>query len=1146
MNEQQYQNLIQNAPFAFAYHKIILDSQDNPVDYIFIEMNKAFESLTGIKVSDALNRPITEVLPDIVKDTFKWIQFYGKIALNGGEESFEQYSETLKRWYKVQVYSPEKYYFSTTFMDITKEKKQSEDLEGFFQVNLDLLCIADIEGNFIKTNQAWAEILGYSTDELNRKRFLDFVHPDDLESTLNAVSQLARQEKVINFVNRYRCKDGTYRYIEWRSHPKGNLIYAAARDISERIKIEMVLQETLKDLKRSQKIAKIGSWKLELQNETFTASDEGLRLFGFSDNEPHPSLAEISQLIHPDDREKAGLALKNCIQNGEPYLVEIRIFQKNTGEMKIIQSIGEILKNEEGIPIAVIGTNQDITEEAKSHALIQESEEKYRLLTEFTSDVIWVLNLNRKRFTYISPSIKELRGLTVEEAMVETLEEALEEKSRKTVKQAISKNIEVFLKNPQTPNYYFNEIQQPHKDGRLIWIEVNTKFRFNKSNEIEIIGVSRNIENRKKLEAELILAKEQAENANQTKSLFIANMSHEIRTPLNGIIGFADLLLQTPLNAIQKQYAENVTNSAHSLLEILNDILDFSKIEAGKLELEVIETDMIELLEQASDIIQYPASKKNLELLLNIPPDFPPFAKVDPVRLKQILINLLSNAVKFTQSGEIEIKLDFQSKNSQRGLFTFSVRDTGIGISEEQQKKLFKAFSQADSSMTRRFGGTGLGLTISNMLAKKMGSQIQIKSEETKGSTFFFTLETDYRRSERFDTDNINKIKRILIVDDNKNSSQIIETLLKKHRIESMSVDNGLSALKLLQSKEFFDAVLIDFSMPYLDGPDTIRLIREGLNLSPLEQPVILMENSLNSLDLQNKYSSLGINFSITKPVKEEKLISCLKSMGQNSDQSIGIEKKQPEKNPILNRSHPVVLVAEDIEMNMILIQKMIQQILPNAVILEAVNGQEAVNTALSKKPDIILMDIQMPEMDGTEAAKLIRTHWDQKNIHIPIIALTAGATIYEKEKCLAAGMDDFITKPIIKNVLESVFKKYFNSSQNKFYNNEISFDQNSLMGKLQNNDADFKELLSMVPPLFSKYMDDLAHAIYQKNTDSIQKICHSIKGSSLNMCFNRLAKLAEMIEIKIQDGQPIEEIFQAMLSEWEKVLWSVNQKLQG
>ncbi len=561
---------------------------------------------------------------------------------------------------------------------------------------------------------------------------------------------------------------------------------------------------------------------------------------------------------------------------------------------------------------------------------------------------------------------------------------------------------------------------------------VNSLHTYSEAEEILLSVFSEmlvNVRHRATLEKNLIAEKLNADNASKAKSEFLANMSHEIRTPLNGVIGFTDLLLKTALNKTQLQYAENANISGISLLGIINDILDFSKIEAGKMELDLIKTDIIELVEQASDIIKYHAAKKGLELLLNINPNIPRFAVVDPVRLKQILVNLLGNAIKFTEAGEVEIKLTFVQKNASTGQFRFSVRDTGIGISDDQQNKLFKAFTQADTTTTRKFGGTGLGLTISNMLAQKMGGEIQIISSQGKGSNFFFTVETEFEIGEKLDSNNSEiELKRVLVIDDNDNNRLILEHTFNNWGIEYSGIDNGLSAIKLISHSKPFDLIIIDYHMPFLNGIDTIKMIREKLHLSPQMLPVILLHSSSDDMEIYEECKKLGVRFNLTKPIKSQELFHYLKNISKHPDFQ-HTDKKPQETAPATIektfKAKPVILVAEDVRLNMILITTLIKQMVPNVEILEATNGQEVLDLYIVGKPTLIFMDIQMPLMDGIEATLEIRSYERGKSGHIPIVALTAGSIKGEEEKCMNVGMDSFLTKPIVQKDLVKVLEKY-------------------------------------------------------------------------------------------------------------------------
>ena len=666
---------------------------------------------------------------------------------------------------------------------------------------------------------------------------------------------------------------------------------------------------------------------------------------------------------------------------------------------------------------------------------------------------------------------------------------------------------------------------------------------------LHIIGTNWDITEQKKTEATLLIAKEESDSANKAKSEFLANMSHEIRTPLNGVIGFTDLLLRSPLNKIQQQYAKNANTSGHSLLGIINDILDFSKIEAGKMELDWIKADIIELAELSSDIVKYHASQKDIELLLNIQQDIPRFAVIDPTRLKQILVNLLSNAVKFTETGEVELKVTFDKRDESSGNFNFSVRDTGIGISEEQQKQLFKAFTQADTSTTRKFGGTGLGLTISNMLAEKMGTRIEVISEQGKGSTFFFTLITDFEIGEKFNFNSLTSINRLMVIDDNYNNRMILEHTCKNWGIEFVGVENGYSAIELIKASKPFDVIIVDYQMPDLNGLDTIRTIREDLNLTPDKLPIILLHSSSDDIQIYEACKKMGVIFNLTKPVKSSELLHYLESIHHQPDPTSRSESDVlgPINIALAQKYAPVVLVAEDVVINMILVTTLIRKMVPNAIILEAKNGKEAFEMTLSKKPDLIIMDIQMPEMSGIEATRAIRNYEIDKEWRIPIVALTAGAVKGEKERCLEAGMDGFLTKPLDHNRLHNILEKYLNYFSGEATilmgkeiesQGNIHFDRMMVMESIGNSEAIFAELLEAIELQFGQDIELLGKAIDHQNLLEIKMIAHSIKGASLNMWFNKMAELAIEFELYLDKDHfsELDNLYKALILEWEIV----------
>jgi signal transduction histidine kinase/CheY-like chemotaxis protein len=540
-----------------------------------------------------------------------------------------------------------------------------------------------------------------------------------------------------------------------------------------------------------------------------------------------------------------------------------------------------------------------------------------------------------------------------------------------------------------------------------------------------------NIKKRSILERNILKAKEEAEAANKSKSEFLANMSHEIRTPLNGVIGFTDLLINTELSSEQLQYVQSANTSAHILLGIINDILDFSKIEAGKLELEEVETNLIELAEQTADIVKYNTAKKNIEFLLNVQIDIPKYVILDQIRIKQILVNLLSNAIKFTEKGEVELSISFEETDpvNQEGIFTFSIRDTGIGITEMQQAKLFKSFTQADSSTTRKFGGTGLGLVISQMLAEKMGSTITLESELNKGSVFSFSIKRMFKRTSSIEYNGLINIERILIIDDNKNNRTILEHILAHWNIKTESVDNAISALTLLDKDPHFEVLIVDYHMPFVDGITTIAEIKKLFaEKQHGDLPKIILYSSADDARLESSIIELKIDAKLVKPAKISELFYSLNKISNHpSTEAIqGRGNKGNEKSA--NSEGIKILIAEDVSLNMLLLKTIIKSYYPDSVIIECSNGKEAVDMFEKTRPDLVFMDVQMPVMDGFEATFQIRNIGKEEGIYVPIIALTAGALHTEREKCLQAGMDHFLTKPIDKEKLLEVMERVLKS----------------------------------------------------------------------------------------------------------------------
>lgn len=655
-------------------------------------------------------------------------------------------------------------------------------------------------------------------------------------------------------------------------------------------------------------------------------------------------------------------------------------------------------------------TNAAIDREVQQRtAQLRESEMRTRLIVEQAMDAVITINAAGEIVGW-NAYAESTFGWPLAEALGRTLTETI---IPSQYREAHRRGLNHFLNTGEGPVLNKRiEITASHRDGHEFPVEISI-CPAKVGGSYLFSAFIRDITERKQADADLRKALEAAKAASKAKSSFLANMSHEIRTPMNGVIGMVQLLAKTELQPRQRDFLASVDESAHVLLRLLNDILDFSKIEAGKLELECVNFRVSECVAQASHLLGLRAAEKGLEIACRFAPEIPNHLRGDPGRLQQVLVNLLSNAVKFTDQGEIFINVNAESITHNQVRLHFSVSDTGIGIPADKQEQIFHSFEQAETSTTRRFGGSGLGLAISAQLVEMMHGRMWVDSEPGRGSTFHFTIEfeidADQHRYEPAELDSLRDLP-VLVVDDNFTNRRILSEILQHWHMQPVLANSAAAARQALQTAKETQhpirLILLDHHMPGEDGLhflDSVSSLRRSDQCS-----VIMISSSSSQFDVE-RCQAYGIDRFLAKPVIASELLNeVLRQFGKSTTD----DSKHPPMAVTASHVQPRrVLLVEDNEINRRVAVGLLRS--RGHQVLLAENGQEAVNALAEQKVDVVLMDMQMPVMDGYEATAVIRQREHQTGGHIPIVAMTAEALKGDRERCLAAGMDDYVSKPI-------------------------------------------------------------------------------------------------------------------------------------
>jgi two-component system sensor histidine kinase/response regulator len=1003
-------------------------------------------------------------------------------------------------------------------MDTSQRKRAELQYRTLFENVNDAIFVTGISpdglpGRFKQVNDVACHQLGYSREELLQLSPADIDVPEFLSQRASVMARLATGEPVL-FETLQVAKDGHRISVEFsarRFNFEGEpAVLAIARDITERKRAEEELYESRQMLQSIlDTIPQRVFWKDRnisyLGCNKALAIDAGLNdpaeIIGKTDYEL--SWGETAERYRADDRL--------VMEQATPRLNFDEILSRPDGRLQWIRTSKLPLRDREGNVIGVIGTYEDITERKRIESALRESEEQFRQLAENIHEVFFIFAAEPARTVYISPAYEQVWGSPRQElyerasAWIDSVHPEDRENAAEVFRRCLS-GIQVET-----------EFRVIRPDGDIRWIHArcfpvcDPQGKFLRS-----VGIAEDITEQRRVLEEVRGARAVAEAANRVKSEFLANMSHEIRTPMNGILGMTELALDTDLTREQREYLAAVKSSGDALLRVLNDILDFSKVEAGKLDLELIEFSLQDCVGETVKAMAVRAHGKGLELAYQFGPEVPQRVVGDPVRLRQILTNLVGNAIKFTVQGEVVLTLSAAPGDEGKTSLNFTIKDTGIGIPQEKLASIFRPFVQGDTSTTRTYGGTGLGLAISVQLVDLMGGRISVESALGKGSCFQFTIAMTVPQQ----TTQITLLAGpeilvgvpVLIVDDNPTNRKILEHATRDWGMAPCSVSDGEAALReveaAVQQGKHYRVALIDSHMPGMDGFALVERLQHDPRMAGA---VIMMLTSSGQRGDAARCRQLGIAAYLVKPIGSSELMQALLvALGQSAEVVRPLVTRHT-----LREDHRGlrILVAEDNPVNQALILRVLQK-QGHAPEL-ARTGLEAVAMAAAGRFDVAFMDVQMPEMDGFAATAAIREREKIHGAHLPIYAMTAHALKGDEERCLAAGMDGYISKPVefskIRQVLDGVRAQPRNPTP--------AWDQGRALSGVGGDEKLLREIAEMFLHEYPQAVSDLRRALAGHDAKMLGRIAHRLKGEVGS--FGAGQSVSALLKLEEEAGHP-------------------------